>query len=74
MKFIGYVEPAAILFGKAGVPENRDDGFVVLKGRDDCSAFVAACRQLRHWGETKGKQVNGRGEAPTMSVLNSRRR
>jgi catalase len=53
MKFIGYVEPAAILFGKAGVPENRDDGFVVLKGRDDCSAFVAACRQLRHWGRDK---------------------
>ena len=53
MKFIGYVEPAAILFGSAGVPESRDEGFIVLKGRDAGSAFVAACRQLRHWARGK---------------------
>ena len=49
MKFIGYVETAAILLGNAGVPESRDDGFILLKGRDDCSVFVTACRQLRYW-------------------------
>ena len=46
-KFIGYVEAAAPLFDKAGVSDNRDDGFIVLKG--DCSAFIEACRQLRNW-------------------------
>jgi catalase len=53
MKFIGYVEAAAILFRNAAVPENRDDGFMILKGPDDCSAFVAACRQLRYWERAK---------------------
>ena len=48
MKFIGYVEAAAALLGKAGVEESRD-GFVVLKGEEDCAAFVAVCRQLRCW-------------------------
>ena len=51
MKFIGYVETAAMLFGNAGVPESRDGGFIVLK--DDCSAFVAACRQVRYWERGK---------------------
>jgi catalase len=53
MKYIGYVEAAAMLFGNAGVPESRDDGFIILKGGDDCSAFVAACRQLRYWARGK---------------------
>ena len=53
MKFIGYVEPAAILFEKAGIPESRDEGFIALNGKDACSAFVAACRQLRYWARGK---------------------
>jgi catalase len=53
MKFIGYVEPAAVLFGNAGVPENRDEGLIPLKG-SDCSVFIAACRQLRYWARAKG--------------------
>ena len=53
MKFIGYVEPAALLFGNAGIPEDRDQGFIALKGRDDCSAFVATCGQLRYWARGK---------------------
>jgi catalase len=53
MKFIGYVEAAAILFGNAGVRERRDAGFVALKRPDDCSGFVAACRQLRYWDRAK---------------------
>jgi catalase len=53
MKFTGYVETAAILFGNAGVRERPDAGFVALKRPDDCSGFVAACRQLRYWDRAK---------------------
>jgi catalase len=53
MKFIGYAEPAAMLFSNAGISEKRDEGFIPLKGAD-CSAFVAACRQLRHWARVNG--------------------
>jgi catalase len=49
LKFIGYVEAAAPLIGKAGVSDNRDEGCIALKNADDCSAFIAACRQLRYW-------------------------
>jgi catalase len=49
MKFIGHTPAAAILFEKAGIAENRDEGFIALKGKDDCAAFVAACRQVRYW-------------------------
>jgi catalase len=54
MKFIGYVEPATMLFDKAGISESRDEGFISLKAKDDCSAFVAACRQLRYWARAAG--------------------
>ncbi len=49
MKFIGYTAAAAILFEKAGVAENRDEGFIALKGQADCATFVTACRQVRYW-------------------------
>jgi catalase len=49
MKFIAHTPAAAILFEKAGLAENRDEGFVELKGKDDCSTFVAACRKVRYW-------------------------
>jgi catalase len=49
LKFIGYVEAAAPLFGKAGVPANGDDGFIPLKKTGDSSAFIDACRRLRCW-------------------------
>jgi catalase len=48
-KFIGYVEAATPLFGKAGVPANGDDGFIALKKPGDSSAFIDACRRLRCW-------------------------
>jgi catalase len=48
-KFIGYVDAATPLFAKAGVSDNRDEGFIALKKPADCSAFITACRQLRHW-------------------------
>jgi catalase len=53
MKFIGYVGPATILFQKAGISENHDEGFVALNGKDDCSAFVEACRKLRYWERSR---------------------
>ena len=49
MKFIGYTAAAAILFEKAGVAENRDEGFIALNGQADCATFVTACRQVRYW-------------------------
>ena len=52
-KFIGYAEAAAPLFEKAGVAEERDSGFIALKGPNDCSAFITACRQLRYWSRSK---------------------
>jgi catalase len=48
-KFIGYVDAATPLFANAGVSDNRDEGFIALKNPADCSAFITACRQLRHW-------------------------
>jgi catalase len=48
-KFIGYVEAALPLFGKAGVADSRDDGCIALAGPEDCAAFLAMCRQLRFW-------------------------
>jgi catalase len=54
MKYIGYVDPATIFIDKAGISESRDEGFITLKAKDDCSAFVAACRQLRYWARAKG--------------------
>ena len=49
MKFIGYTEPAAQLFEKAGIAEERDQGFIALNGKNDCSAFIAASRKIRYW-------------------------
>ena len=48
-KFIGYVEAAMPLFEKAGVADNRDEGFIALKKPADCSTFITECRQLRYW-------------------------
>jgi catalase len=55
MKFIGYVEAAMPLFGKAGI-EERDDGFVALTGPDSCREFVTTCRQLRFWARQEAAQ------------------
>jgi catalase len=48
-KFIGYVQAALPLFEKAGVSDSRDDGCIALEGPEECTAFVATCRQLRFW-------------------------
>jgi catalase len=52
MKFIGHTQAAATLFQKAGVADNRDEGFIALNRQSDCSAFVTACRQIRYWQRT----------------------
>ncbi len=49
MKFIGHTQAASVLFEKAGIAENLDAGFIALNSKDDCSAFVAACRKVRYW-------------------------
>jgi catalase len=53
MKFVGYTDAAVSIMMHAGVPETRDKGFIAIKGQDDCSTFVAACRQLRFWDRAK---------------------
>ncbi len=53
MKFVGYTEGAVSVMVHAGVLETRDKGFIAIKGQDDCSTFVAACRQLRFWERAK---------------------
>ena len=61
-KFIGYVEAALPLFGKAGVPESRDDGCIALAGPEGCAHFIATCRQLRFWArEAVVQQVERQG-------------
>ena len=49
MKFIGHTPAAVALLEKAGLPENRDHGFITINGESDCSAFVTACRKVRYW-------------------------
>jgi catalase len=58
MKFIGYVQTAVPLMMKAGVSDQRDAGMVELKGAQDCSGLVAACRQLRHWARGGSSSSN----------------
>ncbi|MCK5749340.1 MAG: catalase HPII, partial [Oricola sp.] len=47
-KFIGYVEAARPLFGKAGV-EAPDEGCIALS-RSNAKGFVESLRELRCWG------------------------
>jgi len=58
MKFIGYAAAAEPLLKKAGVAEDRDEGFLPLGSAGDAAAFVTACRKLRFWPrEARVKQV-----------------
>ncbi|WP_366553082.1 catalase [Aquibaculum sediminis] len=57
-KFIGYGADAMPLLEKAGVAQELDDGCLPLNTTGDTSAFIMACRKLRHWErEPKVKQV-----------------
>jgi len=48
-KFIAHTDAAAMLFEKAGVAEDMDEGFIALSGPKDAKAFVEACRKVRLW-------------------------
>lgn len=50
-KFIGYVDAAMPLFGKAGVAaEDFDEGCILLESAKDAKSFVEALGKLRVWG------------------------
>ena len=48
-KFVGFTEPAAALFAKAGLEPELDAGFVRLKRTEDAAALLTRCRDLRFW-------------------------
>jgi catalase len=49
-KFIGYVEAATPLFGKAGISsEDMDEGFIPVGSSKDVAAFIGALGKLRVW-------------------------
>ncbi|MBA3868932.1 MAG: catalase [Anaerolineae bacterium] len=48
-KFIGYTQPAAALFDKAGVSQSLDDACIALAKAADAANFIKACRALRFW-------------------------
>ena len=48
-KFIAHTDAAAMLFEKAGVAEDMDEGFIALSGPKDAKAFVEGCRKVRLW-------------------------
>jgi catalase len=56
-KFIAYVESALPLLAKAGVAESLDEGFVPLKGAQDCEGFIARCRKLRFWDRAMAERA-----------------
>jgi catalase len=58
LKFIAYVDAAMPLFEKAGIQADLDDGCINLTaskgtGAKGAAAFVATCRNLRHWVREK---------------------
>jgi catalase len=50
-KFIGYVESALPLFGRAGISaEDFDEGCIAMANAKDAKSFVASLAKLRVWG------------------------
>jgi catalase len=49
LKFIGYTKAALLLFQKAGIAEDLDEGCIELTDVKSVKAFVSSCRQLRLW-------------------------
>jgi catalase len=49
LKFIAYVDTATLLFEKAGIAADMDDGFIPLGKAKGAATFVAACRKIRKW-------------------------
>ena len=53
-KFIGFTEPVTKLFTKVGLPEDLDDGFVVLNDQGSAKEYLSACSNLRFWDRPDG--------------------
>ena len=49
LKVIGYIDSSKPLFERAGLPGDRDEGFVQIDEKDGVARFLSACRQLRIW-------------------------
>ncbi|WP_417450663.1 catalase [Kordiimonas sp.] len=52
-KFIGFTEASKPLFEKAGVANDKDEGFVKLSSDKDAKGFVKSCAKLRFWAREK---------------------
>ena len=49
-KFVGYAPTARALFDAAGVTAMMDEGYLTVDAKKStATAFIRACRQLRHW-------------------------
>ncbi|WP_103097295.1 catalase [Novosphingobium guangzhouense] len=48
-KFIGFSAEAQPLFAKAGIADDLDEACLPLTSARDATAFLEACRTLRHW-------------------------
>ncbi|MFT4053961.1 MAG: catalase [Novosphingobium sp.] len=48
-KFIGFSAEAQPLFAKAGIADDLDEACLPLTSARDATAFLEACRALRHW-------------------------
>ena len=56
-KFIAYAPEAMPLFEKAGIKDDLDEGCMAMTSAKDAKAFVARCRELRHWPREKKVDV-----------------
>ena len=56
-KFIAHVDAAEPLLAAAGIGDERDEGFVPLRGAADAAAFVSACRNLRFWDRVRSRHL-----------------
>jgi catalase len=48
-KFVAYTQAAELLFAKAGLTKELDDGFMRFDQAKKATDFVKACRALRFW-------------------------
>jgi len=48
-KFMGLTAEAQILFEKAGIADDLDEGCLPLATAKDATSLLTACRGLRHW-------------------------
>ncbi len=53
-KFIGFTEPVKRLFAKVGLPEDLDEGFVVLTDQESAENYISVCSELRFWDRPDG--------------------